>query len=288
MSSALITRIAALEAEVKTLSTVPALSTFTESLKAASAEEVKAWLDVCSEVASKYNHSTSVLAKAAKAAKAAKTPKEPKEPKAPKAPKEPKAAKAPKEPKAAKAPKAPKEPKAAKEPKEKRAVTNATGPVEWNAFVRVTRHRMAEEVGVVIRSYDSSDEKDTKAAEKEFNQAATKAGVSYQAALQEAKKLKAASEGKDESAPKVKKTKKIKVVEAVAEAAGAVAEVVAEVVAEAAEVDESVMIAQGWEKMTIEGRQVWYCPSDDCVFEINGQTQIGQYYPDTATFVPTE
>ena len=54
MSSSLLARLAALEAEVATLREVQPLESFTASLKAASPEEVKAWMEICSEVAGDY------------------------------------------------------------------------------------------------------------------------------------------------------------------------------------------------------------------------------------------
>lgn len=51
---AIIARLAALEAEVKVLREVPPLESFTASLKAASPEQVTAWMDLCNEVASEY------------------------------------------------------------------------------------------------------------------------------------------------------------------------------------------------------------------------------------------
>jgi hypothetical protein len=128
MSSSLISRIAALEAEVKSLRAVAPLSVFAESLKAASAEEVKAWMDVCNEVSSKYLQSEVPAAKSKKA------------------------------------PKAPKEPKEPKEKKEKRAATNPTGPAEWNAFVRATWHEMAASAGVLYEGDDQVFKKSAAAA----------------------------------------------------------------------------------------------------------------------------
>jgi hypothetical protein len=54
MSSSLIARLNALEAEVASLREVKPLESFTASLKAASPEEVKAWMEICSEVAGDY------------------------------------------------------------------------------------------------------------------------------------------------------------------------------------------------------------------------------------------
>jgi hypothetical protein len=54
MSSSLIARLNALEAEVASLREVKPLESFTASLKAASPEEVKAWMDLCNEVAGDY------------------------------------------------------------------------------------------------------------------------------------------------------------------------------------------------------------------------------------------
>ena len=52
--SSVLARLAALEAEVATLREVKPLESFTASLKAASPEEVKAWMDLCNEVAGEY------------------------------------------------------------------------------------------------------------------------------------------------------------------------------------------------------------------------------------------
>ena len=111
--SSLMSRITALEAEVKSLRSVPPLAVFMESLKAATAEEIKAWMDVCNEVSSKYLH-TEVLAESAESAK----------------------------PVAAES----------KSEKKKRAPTNPTGPKEWNTFVRATWHEMAASAGVLYES----------------------------------------------------------------------------------------------------------------------------------------
>jgi hypothetical protein len=54
MSSSLIARLNALEAEVASLREVKPLESFTASLKAASPEEVKAWMELCNEVAGEY------------------------------------------------------------------------------------------------------------------------------------------------------------------------------------------------------------------------------------------
>lgn len=54
MSSSLIARLNALEAEVASLREVKPLESFTASLKAASPEEVKVWMDLCNEVAGEY------------------------------------------------------------------------------------------------------------------------------------------------------------------------------------------------------------------------------------------
>ena len=54
MSAIILARLAALEAEVKTLREVPPLESFTASLKAASPEQVKEWMDLCNEVAGEY------------------------------------------------------------------------------------------------------------------------------------------------------------------------------------------------------------------------------------------
>lgn len=52
--AAIVSRLAALEAEVATLREVKPLQSFTASLKAASPEEIKEWMDLCNEVAGPY------------------------------------------------------------------------------------------------------------------------------------------------------------------------------------------------------------------------------------------
>ena len=64
---------------------------------------------------------------------------------------------------------------AAKEPKAKRATTNVDGPKEWNAFVNSVQREMAAAAGV-----------DTELTEKDFKEAAKKAGAGWQEALKEA------------------------------------------------------------------------------------------------------
>jgi hypothetical protein len=256
MSSSLLSRIATLEAEVKSLRAVAPLSVFMESLKAASAEEVKAWMDVCNEVSSKYLQSE-VLAVASKKEKKAKEPKEP------------------------------------KEKKEKRAATNPTGPAEWNAFVRATWHEMAASAGVLYESDET------------FKKAAATAGVSYQNALQEAKKRKAGLEGV--KVPKtVAKTSlemvKAKVAAAKAAATPVVAKpvvakpVVAEPVAEpvVAEpmaepvADYSIQLELNWERIPVDGGEGWRDPTDNCVYDLAGEEVIGTYDEDSECFIAME
>ena len=252
MSSSLISRIATLEAEVKSLRAAPPLAVFVESLKTASAEEIKAWLDVCNEVSSKYLHSSEVLAAESKKGSKAKAPKEP------------------------------------KEKKEKRAATNPTGPAEWNVFVRATWHEMAALAGVV---YDGDDQV--------FKKSAAAAGVSYQNALQEAKKRKASLEGTTVKAPKtVAKTSlemvKAKVAAAKADAAtkaapvavAPVAPVVAEPVAPVA--DYSVQLGLGWVMIPVDDGQGWRDLEDNMVFDINGDCQIGVYDTVMNKFIASE
>lgn len=241
MSSSLISRIATLEAEVKSLRAVAPLSVFTESLKAASAEEIKAWMDVCNEVSSKYLQSEVLAAKSKKA------------------------------------PKAPKEPKEPKEKKEKRAATNPTGPAEWNAFVRATWHEMAASAGVL---YEGDDQV--------FKKSAAAAGVSYQNALQEAKKRKAGMEGV--KAPKtVAKTslEMVKAKVAAAKAASVVAEPVAEPTAPVA--DYSVQLGMGWVMIPVDDGQGWHDPKDNnMVYDLNGDGPIGVYDTIMKKFIASE
>ena len=81
-----------------------------------------------------------------------------------------------------------KKPAKEKAAKEKRAATNPEGPAAWNAFVRSTWASMIAAAGVEVPE-----------EEKDFKAAAKTAGISYQAALQEAKIRKAAMEGREPS-----------------------------------------------------------------------------------------
>ena len=257
MSASLISRIVALEAEVKSLRAVAPLSIFTESLKAASAEEIKGWMDVCHEVSSKYLQSSEVLAATVESKKQPK-------------------AKVPKEP---------------KEPKEKRAATNPTGPAEWNAFVRATWHEMAASAGVLYESDET------------FKKSAAAAGVSYQNALQEAKKRKAAHEGTVVKAPKTAAKTTLAMVKAKVAAAKAVATpvvaepvvaepvvaepVVAEPVAEPV-ADYSIQLELNWERIPVDGGEGWRDPTNNCVYDLAGDEPIGIYDEDSKCFIAME
>ena len=188
-----------------------------------------------------------------------------------------------------------------KETKSKRATTNASGPAEWNVFVRATWHEMAALKGVVIEDYDA----DTKeAAEKAFKKAAAAVGVTYQAAMKEASRRKAELEG---SMPKVKKTKAAKDTSGLAELKAKVAaateakateskakgvRVAIEHDSESDSEDKSQLAAaaeMGWEKKVIEGKKMWYDPKDhNCFSYPDGNDQLGIYDPDDESFVPSE
>jgi hypothetical protein len=261
-------RLTALEAEVATLREVQPLESFTASLKAASPEEVKAWMDLCNEVAGEY------MAKHVK-------------------------------------------PKVVKE---KKATTNETGPAEWNVFLNAVWRSMAAANGIVCEDADEF-KKAVKAAGKD-------SGFTYQDAMKEASRQKAALEGKE---PKVKVAKekvkaktdlaelKAKVAAAAAKvapaaaaappspkapkaaAAAAAPKVVKAVPAAAAaspakvpftavtrvetELDRQLAAAaeMGWVVVEHEGETFFHDPSDDTAFSYpDGDDQIGSYTAATA------
>ena len=85
--------------------------------------------------------------------------------------------------------------------KEKKKPTNAAGPTEWNVFLKETWISMAAEAGIIQSDFES---------EAVFRKEATKAGITYQAAMTEASRRKALLEGKDPNAPKKTRAKKEK------------------------------------------------------------------------------
>jgi hypothetical protein len=264
MSASLITRLAALEAEVKALRTKTPLEAYTEGLKDATPEAIKDWMRLCNEVASQY------LDEAA--------------------------------------------PKGEAAPKVKRATTNASGPAEWNVFLRATWHEMAAEAGVVIEEYDEADASAKESAEKAFKKAAAAAGVSYQSAMKEASRRKAELEG---SKPKVKKVKetpssdlaalKAKVAAAKAAKAAAPASPKASEAKAASpkaaplpftavtrvmtdeESQRAAAAEMGWEEKVIGGNTLYYDPADgNCYSYPDGDNQVGVFYPAEEKFVPSE
>ena len=88
----------------------------------------------------------------------------------------------------------------AKEAKEAkpRAPSNATGPKEWNLFIRVTWNSMAAEKGILIDDFSGDDATKDKA----FKKATANAGITYHSVMKEASRRKALAEGKDPNAPK--------------------------------------------------------------------------------------
>jgi hypothetical protein len=261
MSSSLIARLAALEAEVKALRAKTPLEAYTEGLKDATPEAIKDWMRLCNEVASQYLDETMPAAA----------------------------------------------------PKVKRATTNASGPAEWNVFLRATWHEMAAEAGVVMEEYDEADASAKESAEKAFKKAAAAAGVSYQSAMKEASRRKADLEG---SKPKVKKVAakpssdlaELKAKVAAAKAAKAAAPAPASPKAAPAapkaaplpftpvtrvmtqeESQRAAAAEMGWEEKEIDGNTLYYDPADGCCYSYpDGDNQVGVFYPAEEKFVPSE
>jgi len=201
------------------------------------------------------------------------------------------------------------EAKEAKEAKAKgkKAVTNATGPTEWNVFVQATWQSMAAEKGVLYEDFEG----DQATKDKAFKEASKKVGVTYQGAMKEASLRKAAAEGRDPDAPKVKKVKetkedssyaelKAKVVARLAEKKAkdlASAPAVAPAPAAAEEAEEEAeedplakaradALEGGLVELEIEGEMRWYDAANKTVHNFPQLESIGEYDAETKTYQP--
>ena len=199
--------------------------------------------------------------------------------------------------------------------KDKKAVTNATGPTEWNVFVQATWQSMAAEKGVLYEDFEG----DQATKDKAFKEASKKVGVTYQAAMKEASLRKAAAEGRDPDAPKVKKAKepkedssyaelKAKVVARLAEkkakdlasaAASAPAPAPAPAPAAAEEAEEAEEAVEdplakaradalegGLVELEIEGEMRWYDAANKSVHNFPQLEPIGEYDAETKAYQP--
>jgi DNA-binding protein H-NS len=85
---------------------------------------------------------------------------------------------------------------AKKDPAEKRAATNPTGPAEWNRYKSLVWREMAAGYGIT-----ETDETKFKQLVKDYKKSHPEAVISYQEAMQEAKRRRCAEEGREYTAP---------------------------------------------------------------------------------------
>jgi hypothetical protein len=143
--AAVLKRLEALEAEVKTLreenenlKMATPLEAFTNGLRLASEEEVQEWYDLCQEKAEELGLETSSTPARAGGGK--------------------------------------------KEGKTKRKTTNADGPREWNIFIQATWESMLTAKGVRVPSDPAGFKKAAKEAGVSYHAAMTEAGIRKRAA----------------------------------------------------------------------------------------------------------
>jgi hypothetical protein len=185
--------------------------------------------------------------------------------------------------------------------KVKKETTNAEGPAEWNVFLNTVWREMAADHGIVCE--DAAEFK------KEVKSHGKDSGFSYQEAMKEASRRKAALEG---TVPKVKVAKvkeskdskepaKTELAELKARVAAAKAAKAAKAAAEApapkvapkvapapkaatpkveTELDRQLAAAaeMGWSVVQHDGQTFFHDPSDDLAFSYpDGNDQIGMY-----------
>ena len=172
--SKILERLAALEAEVKSLKEenellkmVVPLPAITEGLRCADPAEIKEWMEACQAVAEKFGLPTGESAAAAPAGGQKKRGRP-----------------------------------AKKDPSEKRAATNPGGPAEWNRYKSLVWREMAAGYGIT-----EADEGKFKQLVKDYKKAHPEAVISYQEAMQEAKRRRCAEGGREYTAPAPKSAK---------------------------------------------------------------------------------
>jgi hypothetical protein len=170
---------------------------------------------------------------------------------------------------------------AKKDPSEKRAATNPGGPAEWNRYKSLVWREMAAGYGIT-----EADEAKFKQLVKDYKKAHPEAVISYQEAMQEAKRRRCAEEGREYTAPAPKSAK------APAEKKPADAEKKAEKKTTAkkpapppaddesevgdAEDFASQLKALGINRKTIDGEEYWVDQSNGEVFKIlEGEEELG-------------
>ena len=183
--------------------------------------------------------------------------------------------------------------------KVKKATTNETGPAEWNVFLNTVWREMAADHGIVCE--DAAEFK------KEVSSYGKDSGFSYQEAMKEASRRKAALEGtvpkvkvakaKDSKEPAKTELAELKARVAAAKAAKAAAEAPApapkatpKVAPKAApkaatpkvetELDRQLAAAadMGWSVVEHEGQTFFHDPNGDLAFSYpDGNDQIGMY-----------
>lgn len=171
--AALESLVAQLQSENTALKTCIPLSAITEGVKAATPEDLAAWMAAC-KAAKEDNPSLVAPSKKAKAKKAA-------------------AASEGDEGSVSSA----------------KSISNPTGPAAWNAIIRETWEEMAAAAGVVMESHDGTPE-GYAAADKAFKKAAKAAGITFEMGRHEASIRKRAAEGKDAPVLKEKAAKEPK------------------------------------------------------------------------------
>ena len=179
----------------------------------------------------------------------------------------------------------------AKDKKVKKATTNETGPTEWNVFLNTVWREMAADHGIVCE--------DPAEFKKEVASHGKDSGFSYQAAMKEASRRKAALEG---TVPKVKVAKvkvakdseptsslaELKARVAAAKAAKAAAPVPAPKAATPKvatpkvptelELQLTAAAEMGWSIVEHEGMTFFHDPNGDLAFSYpDGNDQIGTY-----------
>lgn len=179
-----------------------------------------------------------------------------------------------------------------KAPKEKKPVTNSTGPTEWNVFIQATWRSMAADSGVLFEDFEGET------ADKDFKEAAKKAGITYQGVMKEASRRKAEAEGRDPDVPKakVKKVKEDGALAALTAKAAAItaakkaAAAASAAPAQAAEVKDPLAKARadaieaGLKEVKIDGQMLWHDPESKTVHNFPQLEAIGEYDEESDTY----